>query len=128
MTERLHFPFSLSGIGEGNGNPLQCSYLENPRDRGAGWAAVYGVALSRTRLKRLSSSSMSYSLRLYGCSLQGSSVHVRLLARTLEWVAMSLPEDLPNPGIEPAAPALQADSLPLSHQGSPDMYTPLDIK
>ena len=55
--ERLHFHFSLSCIGEGNGNPLQCSCLENPRDRGAWWAAVYGVAQSRTRLKRLSSSS-----------------------------------------------------------------------
>ena len=48
--ERLHFPFSLSCIGEGNGNPLQCSCLENPRDGGAWWAAVYGVAQSRTRL------------------------------------------------------------------------------
>ena len=56
-TERLHFHFSLSCIGEGNSNPLQCSCLENPRDRGAWWAAVYGVAQSRTRLKRLSSSS-----------------------------------------------------------------------
>ena len=56
-TERLHFHFSLSCIGEGNGNPLQCSCLENPRDRGGWWAAVYGVAQSRTRLKRLSSSS-----------------------------------------------------------------------
>ena len=55
-TERLHFHFSLSRIGEGNGNPLQCSCLENPRDRGAWWADVYGVAQSRTRLKRLSSS------------------------------------------------------------------------
>ena len=58
-TECLHFDFSLSCIGEGNGNPLQCSGLENPRDRGACWAAVYGVAQSRTRLKRLSSSSSS---------------------------------------------------------------------
>ena len=58
-TERLHFHFSLSCIGEGNGNPLQCSCLENPRDSGAWWAAVYGVAQSRTRLKRLSSSSSS---------------------------------------------------------------------
>ena len=57
MTERLHFHFSLSCIGEGNGNPLQCSCLENPRDGGAWRAAVYGVAQSRTRLKRLSSSS-----------------------------------------------------------------------
>ena len=56
-TERLHFHFSLLCIGQGNGNPLQCSCLENPRDRGAWWAAVYGVAQSRTRLKRLSSRS-----------------------------------------------------------------------
>ena len=56
-TERLHFHFSLSCIGEGNGNPLQCSCLENPRDGGASWAAVSGVAQSQTRLKRLSSSS-----------------------------------------------------------------------
>ena len=61
MTERLHFHFSLSCIGEGNGNPLQCSCLENPREGEAWWAAVYGVAQSRTRLKRLRSSSM------YGC-------------------------------------------------------------
>ena len=61
-TERLHFHFSLSCTGEGNGNPLQCSCLENPRDEGAWWAAIYGVAQSWTRLKRLSSSSiMSYS-------------------------------------------------------------------
>ena len=59
-TERLHFHFSLSCIGEGNGNPLQCSCLENPRNGGAWWAAVYGVAQSRTRLKRLSSSSSVY--------------------------------------------------------------------
>ena len=63
-TERLHFHFSLSRIGEGNGNLLQCSYLENPRDGGAWWAAVYGVTQSRTRLKQLSSSSSSQSLRL----------------------------------------------------------------
>ena len=56
MTERLSFHFSLSCIGQGNGL-LQCSCLENPRDGGASWAAVYGVTQSRTRLKRLSSSS-----------------------------------------------------------------------
>ena len=56
-TEQLHFYFALSCIGEGNGNPLQCSCLENPRDRGAWWAAVYGVSQSQTRLKWLSSSS-----------------------------------------------------------------------
>ena len=50
MTERLHFHFSLSCIGEGNGNPLQCSCLENPREAGAWWAAVYGVEQSRTCL------------------------------------------------------------------------------
>ena len=52
-TERLHFNFSLPCFGEGNGNPLQYSCLENPRDGGAWWAAVYGVAQSWTRLKRL---------------------------------------------------------------------------
>ena len=57
MTQWLHFHFSLSCIGEGNGNPLQCSCLENPMDGRAWWAALYGVAQSRTRLKRLSSSS-----------------------------------------------------------------------
>ena len=74
-TERLPFHFSLSCIGEGNGNPLQCSCLENPGDGGAWWAAVYGVAQSWTRLKRLSSSSCigrQISLLL---SHQGSSVN-----------------------------------------------------
>ena len=50
MTGRLHFQFSLSCTGEGNGNPLQYSCLADPRDRGAWWAAVYGVAQSWTRL------------------------------------------------------------------------------
>ena len=58
-TEQLHFHYSLSCTGEGNGTPLQCSGLENPRNGEAWWAAVYGVAQSRTRLKRLSSSSSS---------------------------------------------------------------------
>ena len=62
-TEQLHFHFSLSCIGEGNGNPLQCSCLENPREEGAWWAAIYGVAQSQTRLKRLCSSSSSSSSR-----------------------------------------------------------------
>ena len=60
-TERLPFRFSLSCIGEGNGNPLQCSCLENPRDGGVWWGGVCGVAQSRTQLKRLSSSSSSSS-------------------------------------------------------------------
>ena len=58
-TERLHFHFLLSCIGEENGNPLQCSCLENPRDGGAWWAAIYGVAQSWTRLKQLSSKEAS---------------------------------------------------------------------
>ena len=58
-TEQLPFHFSLSCTGGGNGNPLQCSCLENPRDRGAWWAAIYGVTQSWTQLKRLSSSSSS---------------------------------------------------------------------
>ena len=66
MTERIPFHFSLSCIGEGNGNPLQCSRLDNPRDGGAWWAAVSGVAQSRTRLKRLSSSIYTSILVLGG--------------------------------------------------------------
>ena len=62
MTEQLHFHCSLSCTGEGNGNPLQCSCLENPRDGRAWWAAVYGVTQSWTRLKRLSSCSSSSNL------------------------------------------------------------------
>ena len=63
MTEQLHFHFSLSCIGKGNGNPLQCSCLENPRDGRAWWAAVCGVTKSRKRLKQLSrSSSLSRGL------------------------------------------------------------------
>ena len=63
-TEQFHFHFSLSCIGEGNGNPLQCSCLENPRDGGTWWAAVNGVAQSWTRLKWLSSSSPCNNLIL----------------------------------------------------------------
>ena len=68
-TERLHFHFLVSCIGEGNGNPLQYSCLENPRDGGAWWAAVYGVAQSWTQLKHLSSSS-SYTPWLLTLILQ----------------------------------------------------------
>ena len=80
---------------KGNGNPLQYSCLENPRDGEAWWAAVYGVAQSRTRLKRLSSSSSMLShVRLCNpmdCSLPGSSVHGIFQAKILEWVAISYP-------------------------------------
>ena len=66
-TEWLHFHFSLSCIGEGNGNPLQCSCLEDPRYGGVWWAAVSGVAQSRTRLKQLSSSKEKCDLRSFHC-------------------------------------------------------------
>ena len=65
MTEQLYFLFSLSCIGEGNGNALQCSCLENPRDGGAWWAVVSGLAQSWTRLKRLSSSSSNQTTLMY---------------------------------------------------------------
>ena len=74
-TEGLHFHFSLSCIGEGNGNPLQCSCLENPRDGGAWWAAIYGDAQSQTRLKRLSSSS-SRVYTVAECGVKGVEVEV----------------------------------------------------
>ena len=73
-TERLPLLFSLSCTGEGNGNPLQCSCLENPRDGGAWWASVYGVTQSRTRLKRLSSSSMYINNKQ--CIAQGTLLNV----------------------------------------------------
>ena len=72
-TEWLHFHFSLSYIGEGPGNPLQCSCLENPRDGGAWWAAVYGVTQSQTRLKWLSSSRVTYTWRCWVTSFFFSS-------------------------------------------------------
>ena len=78
-TEQLHFHFSLSCIGEGNGNPLQCSCLENPRDGGAWWAAVDGVAQSRTRLKRLSSSSSCLLHVQFLCTTVLSSMDINSL-------------------------------------------------
>ena len=77
MTERLHFHFSFSCTREGNGNPFQCSCLENPRDEGAWWAAIYGVAQSWTRLKQLSlaiSSMHSMKIKLQRlCLLKSNS-------------------------------------------------------
>ena len=81
-TERLHFHFSLSRIGEGNGNPLQCSCLEDPRDGGAWWAAVSGVAQSRTRLKWLSSSSSSSSSNFRVKQLMPGMVKCRITRKT----------------------------------------------
>ena len=80
-TEQLHFPFSLSCIGEGNGNPLQCSCLENPRDGGACWTPVYGVAQSWIWPEWLSSSSSSVPQRVHKqnyrvgswCACEGSA-------------------------------------------------------
>ena len=147
-TERLHFHISLSCIGEGNGNPLQCSCLENPRDGGAWWAAVSGMAQSRTRLKRLSSStrycggfklfsqlpciwgpyiSDNQLIFKYLKSESGSVVSNSLRHGLYSsWnspgqntVPFSSPGDLPNPGIEPRSPALQVDSLPAEPQGKP---------
>ena len=96
MIERFHFHFSLSCIGEGNGKQLQCSCLENPRDGGAWWAAVYGVAQSWTQLKRLSSSS-SRLLCLWDSPSKNTG-------------SVSSLGNLPDPGIESRSLALWADS------------------
>ena len=99
-TEQLHFHFSLSCTAEGNGNPLQCSCLENPRDGGAWWAAVYGVAQSRTRLKRLSSSrrSMNGSLKFIleiqhfpNTPLENNLLHLHITGRLLKVLATLSP-------------------------------------
>ena len=151
MTEWLPIHFSLSCIGEGNGNPLQCSCLENPRDGGAWWAAVYGVALSRTRLKWLSSSSSSYTKDVWypkhmircstslksesevtpscptlcdhvDCSLLGSSVHGILQARILEWTAISFSRGSSQPRDQTWVSHIAGRPSTLwSHQGSPVM-------
>ena len=87
--ERLHFHFSLSCFGEGKGNPFQCSCLENPSDRGAWWASIYGVAQSWTRLKRLSSSSMYYTYNYIPPYLSASSVAQSLFCPTKLLFAVS---------------------------------------
>ena len=92
-TERLRFHFSVSCIGEGNGISLQCSCLENPRDRGAWWAAVYRVTKSWTRLKRLSSSSSSSSSSSRARSLpkiKGGAQQRKMLPAKegLRWLAL----------------------------------------
>ena len=84
MTERLPFHFSLSCIGKGNGNPLQCSCLENPRDGGAWWAAIYGITQSWTWLKRLSSSSIFPSGHTVGTAAGLMAGNTRCL---LKWQA-----------------------------------------
>ena len=89
-TERLHFHFSLSCIGEGNGNPLQCSCLENPRDRRAWWAVIYGVAQSWTWLKWLSSSSSkARMLKWFVIPFSGDHILSELSTKTCpSWMAL----------------------------------------
>ena len=82
-TEQLHFHFSLSCIGEGNGNPLHCSCLENPRHGAAWWAAICGFTQSRTWLKRLSSSSSITSLDIRDRSLSFSFIFFQFMVRSL---------------------------------------------
>ena len=94
-TERLHFHFSLSCIGEGNGNALQWSCLENPRDGGACWAAVYGVAQSQTRLKWLSSSSSSSSSSMF-CKSVFLLIQDFPCSRALQVTSFCLPSILPG--------------------------------
>ena len=86
-TGRLPFPFSLSCIGEGNGNPLHCSCLENPRDGGAWWAAIYGVAQSWTLLKRMSSRLHVNGVYLAMAAHSGSAQR-HSLAQGQLWVAV----------------------------------------
>ena len=102
-TEWLHFHFSLSCIGEGNGNPLQCSCLENPRDGWASWASVYGAAQSQTRLKWLSSSKLScvwLFVTLWTVTYQAPLSMG--FSRQEYWSRLPFPSprDLPSPGIE----------------------------
>ena len=122
-TEQLHFHFSLSRIGEGNGNPLQCSCLENPRDREAWWASVYGVAQSRTRLKQLSSSSSQLLVyMIFTSQCTSMLIHVQLFvtlwtlahqvpvsmefSRQGYWRGLLCPSprNFPYPRIEPMSP------------------------
>ena len=87
MTERLHFHFSLSCIGERNSNPLQCSCLENPRDGGAWWVAVYGVAQNRTQQKQLSSSSSSSSFTQFKLFISHKR---KLKPKVVKWFSKGL--------------------------------------
>ena len=113
-SQRLHFPFSLSCIGEVNGNPLQCSCLENPRDGGAWWAAVSGVAQSRTRLKRLSSSGsfviafLPSSKHLLISGLQSPSAVIlepkKIKSFTVSIVSQSICHELMRPAEKAMAP------------------------
>ena len=108
-TEQFHFHFSLSRIGE-DGNPLQCSCLENPRDGGAWWAAICGVTQSRTRLKRLSSSSSKCPVSHLTLHTENEKSHVILSKSLRRFSAQRLRGNLAcswhtEPGtLTPAAP------------------------
>ena len=147
MTERLRFHFSLACIGEGNGNPLQCSRLENPRDRGAWNRLNSSSSNNSTQLLQIAYCTefahlvtLKFFLKNYtlevivftsACVLSSvqqfgtlrtvasvSCVHGILQVRILEWFAMPFSRGS-DPDIKPGSPALQTDSLPLSYQGSP---------
>ena len=143
MTERLHFHFSLSCIGEGNGNPLQCSCLENSREGGAWWAAVYGVAQSRTRLKRLSSSSSSnptFSGRPFFHNFTEAeaslltnrlSPHNNIFVFKYKTLVTSSQGDLPGSGIEPTSPALAGGFFttePATREAHTEQYLLLKVR
>ena len=123
--ERLHFHFSLSCIGGGNGNPLQNSCLENSKDGGACWAAVYGVAQSRTRLKRLSGSSSRVSVAaqaFFSCSAWASHYGGFPCCRAVVALGLIYPkacEIFPDQRLNLCPLHWQVDSYPLRHQGSP---------
>ena len=108
-TEWLHFHFSLSCIGEGNGSPLQCSCLENPRDRGAWWAAVYRVTRNRTRLKWLSCSSSNCSICncSLGCTISEDQQGAQVLGTS--WFT-EIREERSNKGVD-TLPCLLAANL-----------------
>ena len=116
-TERLHFHFSLSCIGEGNGNSLQCSCLENPRDGGAWWAAIYGVTQSQTRLTWLSSSSFFFGEHFWVGHFKIFKPLLILLTKLLLFLCFwSFGHEesgilASQPGIESASPALEGDVL-----------------
>ena len=125
MTEQLPFHFSLSCIGEGNGNPLQCSCLENPKDGGAWWASIYGVALSQTWLKRLSTNNThthTYSFfRIFFLSFFFNLGHYKSLLNLLQccFCFMFFGQEAcgilaPQPGMDHAPPALDGEVVFIS--------------
>ena len=120
------FIFGCTGslFGEGNGNPLQYSYLENPMDGGAWWATVYGITQSRTRLKRLSSSSSRVSVAAQGlcCSAWASHYGGFPCCRAVVDLGLIYPkacEIFPDQRLNLCPLHWQVDSYPLRHQGSP---------